>query len=271
MSDQEKHNSRFEELCSAYVLGALTSDEKAEFDVMLENASDEERVLYSDLTATSAHIALLAKNSEPGANLKDRILRFVLGKGANVLTMEPSSGWSRSARYAVAASFILFAVSLSLGIYSVNLSTEIDGQEVVIRDQETRITNLTEDLARKEELLAILESRDIDLVLMAGADVNPDGYGKVIWDSENQQAILQIANLPSLPTDKDYQLWLIQEDGTPINSGVLPLASSSTDAFLKIEELAPKDPTANTFAITLEPKGGVPQPTGSIYLVGQTN
>ena len=63
MSDQEKHNSRFEELCSAYVLGALTSDEKAEFDVLLENASDEERVLYSDLTATSAHIALLAKNS----------------------------------------------------------------------------------------------------------------------------------------------------------------------------------------------------------------
>lgn len=270
MSDQEKHNSRFEELCSAYVLDALTAEEQAEFDTLLSNANESEQQLFADLKATSAHIALLAKQEEPGASLKDRILRYVLGKQANILPIQ-STGWSNTARYAVAASFVLFAVSLTLGIYSANLGTEIENQEVVIRNQETMIIDLTNDLDRKNELLAILESRDIDLVLMAGAEVNPDGYGKVIWDAKNQQAILQVANLPAVPSDKDYQLWLIQEDGTPINSGVLPISGSDTDSFLKIEQLAPKDPNANTFAITLEPKGGVPQPTGSIYLAGQTN
>lgn len=112
----------------------------------------------------------------------------------------------------------------------------------------------------------------MNLILMAGLDVNPDGYGKIIWDPENDRALLQVANLPKPPEDKDYQLWLIKDDQSPISAGVFSFAQPSTDLFFKIDQLN-QDPSelSNTFAVTMESKGGVPQPTGDMYLAGQQN
>jgi len=107
---------------------------------------------------------------------------------------------------------------------------------------------------------------------MAGQETNPNGYGKIIWDPENERALLQVANLPEPAEDKDYQLWLIKDQQSPVSAGVFSFDQPSTDLFYKIESLneRPSD-ISNTFAVTLEPKGGAPQPTGSMYLLGQQN
>lgn len=69
---------------------------------------------------------------------------------------------------------------------------------------------------------------------MAGMeDMSPSGYGKVVWDKEGGQALLQIANLPSVPSDKDYQLWIIV-NGQPISA----VDDPKKDNFFKIEQLS---------------------------------
>jgi len=134
------------------------------------------------------------------------------------------------------------------------------------------ITELRDDLERIEQLLNVIAAREVKLVIMAGLEPSPDGYGKVLWDSENRQAVLQLANIPAPPEDKDYQLWLIKGEESPISAGVFNFEQPSTDLFFKVEHLdeTPSE-QENNFAVTLEPKGGMPQPTGDMFLFGQQN
>jgi anti-sigma-K factor RskA len=69
------------------------------------------------------------------------------------------------------------------------------------------------------------------------------------------------------PDDKSYQLWVVPMEGSPISAGVFNPATSDTAHWMsKVPEgIAPK-----MFAITLEPAGGMPQPTGPMVLVGGT-
>jgi len=239
--------------------------------------------LYQQMWSTANQLAFTVEESAPSASLKDQLMSEIRSQNEqdqstitdiddseppadNALGDDDEDGFNWSA-FAVAASFALLIVSLSLIFYSFNLSSEISNKESVIAQQETQITELKTELQQKEELLSILEAREVDLVMRAGMDVNPDGYGKVIWDSQQQRALLQVSNLPAVPSDKDYQLWMIK-DNKPVSAGVFAV-NDQGDNFFKIEKMAQADErTANAFAITMEPKGGAPQPTGEMYLMG---
>jgi len=283
MANEQSHKEKFEELCAGYVLHALDEEERQEFEQMLAEASDDERDLYQQMWSTANQLAFTVEESAPSASLKDQLMSEIRSQNEqdestitdiddseppadNALGDDDEEGFNWSA-FAVAASFALLIVSLSLIFYSFNLSSEISNKESVIAQQETQITELKTELQQKEELLSILEAREVDLVMMAGMDVNPDGYGKVIWDSQQQRALLQVSNLPAVPSDKDYQLWMIK-DNKPVSAGVFAV-NDQGDNFFKIEKMAQADErTANAFAITMEPKGGAPQPTGEMYLMG---
>lgn len=276
MANEHSHSEKFEELCAGYVLHALDEDEREEFEAMLAEASDEERSLYQEMWTTANQLAFSVEESEPSAKVKEQLMAEIRSDAdeASVTSIDEAKdsseeGFNWSA-FAVAASFALMIISLSLIFYSFNLSSEITNKEEVITEQQTEITELKSELQRKEEMLAILEAREVDLVAMAGLEVNPDGYGKVIWDSEKQQALLQVSNLPTVPDDKDYQLWLMVNN-KPVSAGVFAV-NSEGDKFFKIEQMAKADEAStNAFAITMEPKGGVPQPTGDMYLMGKRN
>jgi anti-sigma-K factor RskA len=71
-----------------------------------------------------------------------------------------------------------------------------------------------------------------------------------------------------VPADRDYQLWVIRNQ-TPVSAGVFSIRNDEGELFFRIDNLAETDKTIiNAFAITLEPAGGVPQPTGPMYLIG---
>ena len=281
MANEKLHNEQFEELCAGYVLHSLDAEERDQFEQMLGDATDEQQRLYQELWSAANQLAFTVQENEPSSALKKRIMDTVRaeseGQKAPVTSIEEedsstidktedesSFNWPA---LAAAASFALLIVSLSLLFYSFNLSSEITDQKTVIADQKTTITELETELQQKEEMLAILGSRDVDMVVMAGLEVNPNGYGKVLWDSERQQALLQVSNLPAVPQDKDYQLWIIKNN-KPVSAGVFAVHDTSNN-FFKIEEMAKADEqSANAFAITMEPKGGVPQPTGDMYLLG---
>lgn len=279
MANEHSHSEKFEELCAGYVLNALEEDERREFEEMLEDASEEERSFYQNMQSAANQLAFTVEENEPSAGVKERLMTEIRSQDDSDQQQSPvtsiddvskaeedSSGLNWSA-FAAAASFALLIITLSLIFYSFNLSSEINNKEELISQQQTQITELRSELQQKEEMLSILESREVDMVLMSGMEVNPDGYGKVIWDSEKQQALLQVSNLPTVPKDKDYQLWMIKNN-KPVSAGVFAV-NTTGDKFFKIEQMVEADErSANAFAITMEPKGGMPQPTGDMYLMG---
>ena len=278
MANEQANKEKFEELCAGYVLNALEPEEREEFKMLLQNASEEEQELYQEMRSAANQIAFSVEGNQAPGVVRERILAQVQPeenelseKAENEMSSsdEDTNNFDRGT-FAIAASFALLLVTLSLVFYSFNLSTEISNQEKVIEEQQARISELQNDVQQKEELLSILESREVDLVMMSGMEVNPNGYGKVIWDSESNRALLQVSNLPAVPSDKDYQLWIIKNN-KPVSAGVFAVNDPGKDSFFKIEEMAAGEQAADAFAITMEPKGGMPQPTGDMYLMGNMN
>lgn len=276
MANQNSHTEKFEELCAGYVLHSLDENERQEFEQMMTDASDEERMLYRQMTSAANQLAFAIEENEPPESLKERLMTQIRSESGKEKSQESTQdettikgeeeGFNWPA-FAGAASFALLIVCLSLIFYSFNLSSQISQKESMIEQQQTQITELQNEVQQKEEMLAILESREVDMVVMSGMEVNPDGYGKIIWDSEKQQALLQVSNLPNVPDDKDYQLWIIRNN-KPVSAGVFAVHNQA-DRFFKIEQMADVDEQSmNAFAVTMEPKGGMPQPTGDMYLMG---
>lgn len=281
MTEDKSTNQNFEELCAGYVLHALETDERKQFEEMLSNATDEQMDLFHSMYATANQIAFTVEQTESPEVVKQRLMDQVRSEKEQDTSVQSITGETKTEEngeeegfnwgsLAIAASFALLLVTLSLVFYSFNLSSEITNKEQIIEQQQAQITELQNDVQRKEELLSILESREVDLVMMAGLEVNPSGYGKIIWDPQAKQALLQVSNLPAVPSDKDYQLWIINNN-KPVSAGVFAVNNPAEDSFFKIEKIASDEQRADAFAITMEPKGGMPQPTGDMYLLGNMN
>jgi len=89
---------------------------------------------------------------------------------------------------------------------------------------------------------------------------NPDARAASVWSSEKQSGVLVVENLPALPPGRDYQLWVLDPTkGAPISAGVFQVDSKGAArvAFTAVETVT--DPAQ--FAVTEEPKGGLPAPT----------
>ncbi|MDZ7715945.1 MAG: anti-sigma factor [Balneolaceae bacterium] len=278
MTDQNNNNESFEELCAGYVLHALDEKEREEFEELLHNASKEQTELFHQMYSVANQLAFTVERDEPSEKVRQELMKKVRVKSKDssagvtpINDQDKETDTSGNQFFAIAASIALFIITLSLVFYSFNLSSQLNNKEEIINQKEAQISELKSEVQRKDELLSILESRTVEMVLMAGLDVNPEGYGKIIWDADKQQALLQVSNLPAVPSDKDYQLWIIKNN-QPVSAGVFAVNDPQKDSFFKIEQMAKssKEDT-NAFAVTIEPKGGVPQPTGDMYLLGNLN
>lgn len=131
------------------------------------------------------------------------------------------------------------------------------------REQEA--VNFRKALAQRDEMLAFLRSPNVKVVFLAGSTMAKSAGALLLYDPHSKKAFLYAFNMPALPAGKTYQLWAIVDK--PVSAGIF-----STDAGHKSRLIirGMPDPTQSTqFAVSLEPEGGRPQPSGEIYLVGQ--
>ena len=85
--------------------------------------------------------------------------------------------------------------------------------------------------------------------------------------SRNRGLVVAANQLPALPADKVYQLWVVPGDqSAPISAGLLaPDASGQATLFFPMPANVP---VVAALAVTVEPAGGRPAPTGDKALVG---
>jgi anti-sigma-K factor RskA len=83
----------------------------------------------------------------------------------------------------------------------------------------------------------------------------------VAWDPDSHNGVVSIQNLPAAPAGHDYQLWVLDPSAAaPVSAGVLRTHAGS-QAFAMQQPMKSNGPG---FAISLEPSGGRPSPTGAI-------
>ena len=91
----------------------------------------------------------------------------------------------------------------------------------------------------------------------------PRASGRAFW-SRSHGVMFTATGLPPLPKGKVYQLWVVTKS-TPLSAGLL--TPDGSGHVMAVADMPPGvEPVA--VAVTIEPEGGVPSPTGARYLVG---
>ena len=118
----------------------------------------------------------------------------------------------------------------------------------------------------QDEFATLLRIPNVKAVSLTGSDMAKRAAGFLLYDSRTQNAWLYSLNLPECPAGTTYQLWAIHDK--PVSIGTFHLDPGET-AHLLVKKV-PSFTDAKTFAVSLEPSGGRPQPTGPIYLLSRS-
>ena len=118
----------------------------------------------------------------------------------------------------------------------------------------------------QDELATLLRIPDVKAVSLTGSEMAKRAAGFLLYDSRTQKLWLYSVNLPECPAGMTYQLWAIHDK--PISIGTFQMDTGETAHLLVKKVLNFTD--AKTFAVSLEPSGGRPQPTGPMYLLSRS-
>ena len=137
--------------------------------------------------------------------------------------------------------------------------------EKELRDRDANILVLKSLVERDTRVREALLSRNLNVVDL-GSDKNK-AVGRLLIDVDKSKWLVFTVALPPLPADKTYELWFITPDQRKTSAGTFNVDLTGNGM---ISVQPPKDlgPVAGV-AITDEPAGGVPAPTGSVQLVGK--
>jgi anti-sigma-K factor RskA len=119
-------------------------------------------------------------------------------------------------------------------------------------------------IVNEQSMIEVLAAKDTVVVSLAEQKQQPQGTARVLYNSRRGMIVYN-GTLPQAPQDKSYQLWLVPTSGAPISAGVFESVNGVTN---RVIASVPPGTTAKAFAVTLEPKGGKPAPTGPFVLVG---
>ena len=177
------------------------------------------------------------------------------GRARQPGTADQPGLWARLAPGLAFAGVLATALT---GAYALRLHQQLG----VLRGELERVSS---EMAAMERAMDVVSSPGLRLVRLEGKDPAPRSNGRVLWSPSTRKAILVAHDLPRPPANKDYQLWVI-EGSTPRSEGVFRVDDKGTSTYALPE--VPDASTVSAFAVTIEPAGGVPQPTGPMVLVG---
>jgi anti-sigma-K factor RskA len=246
-----------QDLAAEYALDALDPEAARAFEAMLAN-DPELKALADSLREAAAALAHDAPTHLPPPELREVILSRVRAE-AQASTPAPavipaptapvqSSGSGHLLPWTLAACFAITTAALWLE------------RGALRQDRDALIQERKELLAR--DTLAKVKIATLSAQVAAYAKAS----AVIVWDPEKQHGVLKLANVPQPGSGKDYQLWVIDPKyPQPVSGGVVSVGADGV-AHVSFE---PEKPVgkSETFAISLEPAGGMPQPTGPIVLL----
>ena len=279
------------ELAEVYALGGLSPEDRA---LLAEHVADGCRECETALGSASRladELLLAVTPVQPSPGVRARLMDRVRSESSEVAAPMPLPGAPRRALrparrsfrapFAAAAGVLLIVGLASLsGVLGSRLARESAARsdlEEALEYQNTISWSMARDLERERServslenrlsnmsrIVATIEAPLVRTLALAGQGDFHTAMAKAYIEPESGRLIVYAHNLPPVPDGRSYQLWVII-DKRPISAGLLQADANG-------EAKYDTGPLANlggpvTVAVTLEPAGGVPQPTGPLVL-----
>ncbi len=279
MSGEMNAHDAWRDHAALYALDALDGRERTEFERHLRTCAACAAEVQSLRPVVDA-LAQAVPQHDPSPALRDRVMA---GAGAPASTSHIANGVPSDRRAAAAgtatsamwwlAAAAMVSVVVGLGIHAASLRARVSGLEADLQNaidrlaESQRLVDMAQvRLASTQTHIDVLMAPDTTRIDLAGLPAAPDASGRAYW-SRSRGVVFSAANLPPLRPNRTYQLWFLTgAGGAPVSAGLVQpdgsgrvIASFETPAALT---------ASNGFAVSEEPAGGVPQPTGELYLAG---
>lgn len=128
-----------------------------------------------------------------------------------------------------------------------------------------QLITLQTELAAEEAIVNLVSSPASYRITLPGTELNPEAQGQLLYDPEEEVAILLVADLPPLETGLVYQVLLIRDDGH--DTAETFTVSTEGNGVLVVHSAEPLN-TFTAVGVSIEPAGGSFQRTGEIVLLG---
>lgn len=261
---ESPHSSRFEELLPAYALGALDAAELREMEEHLAGCSEcsGQLALWDlDLEALAASVAPVV----PSETTRARVLRLVAG-AAPAAAPRRLPGWVPLAAAALLAVAVWGAAGqLRMRGDLERLTAERNRLASQVEGLSREVTQARDEARRSSQALQVVADREVRTVTLAGLEAAPRAAGHTYVNPQRRDALFFAHDLPALPSGKTYELWYIA-GGKPVAAGTFAVDPQGAGS-VKVENV-PDVASIQAWAVTIEPAGGVPQPTGATVLKG---
>jgi anti-sigma-K factor RskA len=259
MNGHPQHEEDFD----LYALGVLEGEELEALEAHLAGCAACEAKL-AEARGRVSLLALAAKPVAPPASVKNRLMEQVRAESsparsrAEARSEERSTGLFGRWTLAWAAAAAVLALATGLLWYQNGvLDGRIQKALQESKDAQTKIENA-------QKIIEVLQAPDSTMIALASSDV-PQASGKVCYNARLGRLACS-THLSPPPPDKSYQLWLVPMTGNPVSASVFGANMAWTDDMWMADVKA--GTSAKAFAVTLEPAGGMLQPTGPKVLIG---
>jgi anti-sigma-K factor RskA len=244
-------HEEIEAIAALDALGAATADETRAMSVHVAGCDSCRRARDQYAEAVTGLVYSLDPVAPP-ADLRERI----------VDTLTPVR------QFKVRPWWLATAATLFLALWGWReVGIRVAREQVITQQAEIRgLTEERDRLAAQNEKLASLAAPETRTLALAGQEMSPAASARVFLDPTRRRAIVFFHNLPSNPSDKSYQLWIIRGDQpNPQSAGVFDVAATG-NATLSIDNL-PVLTEIKALAVTMERRGGAEQPSEKKFYV----
>ncbi|MFY9660237.1 MAG: anti-sigma factor [Terriglobales bacterium] len=256
-------HEQFAEDLALYALGSLEGDERQALETHLDGCAACRRELEL-LRGDVSLLALTAAGPKPPVRARQRLMSAIAAEPRLpvVVATPPDrsqrSWWPTLAWVAVAA-----LVLACIGLLRQNSALQQN-----LASLQARFSEQGSKLDQANDVVATLLDPEATKIELVAAGSKPQPRGKAIYQRRNRNLIFIASNLPPLPAEKIYELWLFPANGgAPIAAGLFKPDQRGSATL--VNPPLPEGVTAKNFVVTLEPESGSHEaPRGTPVIVG---
>jgi len=246
-----------------YALGALDGEEKQTLEAHLHACPACQQQLAA-VRQRTALMGLAAPPAAPGPQVKAALMdkvraekRAPAGQSGSSQAAPPKT---RKKRWGLRFSFGFGLAAALLAFATYELAKQDLDRGKQLQQLQAQLSEDAAALQAMGQVAGAPDSAEITLLQQAGG---PPGQAHVLYNARMGLGVYSGQIAPA-PSGKSYQLWLVPSSGAPVSAGLVDANQQNGAVVVRLAPgLEPK-----AFAVTLEPYGGRPQPTGPMVLVG---
>lgn len=273
-------HEHFAEDLALYALDALQGEDRLRLEQHLAECAAC-RLELEQLRGDTALLALSATGPRPPARARQRLLDAVAGEAkAGAVSSTPSTslplrqpqgglpGKERE-KHGTSVSWwgwLGWAATAAVVIFALALWRENSALRQSLASAASHSEESQREMDELRKIAAPILEPEAQRVTLVSAKAPPQPQGKAFYLKNRSSLVFLANNMPALPPQKAYELWLIPKSGAPIPAGVFkPDAHGSASV---VNPPLPAGVEAKAFAITIENEAGSSAPTSAIVMSG---